>query len=229
MEKKIDAKFRNMQQQAEEKMANQGVKHGLAVERALERQARMPQLTIHPGVEDTSAVALGGGRAGLRRVVGASKKHAKEESDSESDSDMEGGARALGKAMYEHLAATKGEKYARRFMKGGFGTTSFAPQGTEVDHATMVRVELPGAPATAGTLPKEAIAPKAYGGVPQAPAEFRRGNDIAFGVPQPFPSAMAGTGKPKRTSARGVAIARNMKEKGLSLPEASKWLKEHPQ
>lgn len=221
-------KFRNMQQQAEEMRENQSVKANKLALRAMERQAKMPQLMIHPDVETTSGAAVGGGKAGLRRVVGAGKRKAKVECESESDEELEGGAKHMGRLMYDHLAKVHGEKYARRFMKGGFGVTSAPPQGQLVTHATMEHGGLPGAPATAATLPKGAIAPVAYGGVPQAPASFKR-NAVDLGAPGILPSAIVGTGKPKRTSARGQKIRELMKSKGMSLPEASKYLKDHPE
>lgn len=218
---------KEMEQQAEEMQQNQSTKQGKLALRAMEKQRKMPQLMETRGVEETSPAAVGGGKAGLRRVVGGRKKKVEMEC-SDSDSDMEGGAKHMGRMMYEHLSKLHGDKYAKRFMKGGFGVTSAPPQGQEISHASMDRVHLPGAPATGATLPKGAIAPNAYGGAPQAPASFKR-NAVDLGAPGLLPSAMAGTGKPKRSNKRGQMISHLMKTKGMSLPEASRWLKEHPQ
>ena len=219
-----------MQQQAEEMRENQETKQNKLALRAMERQRKMPQLMEHRGVEETSPAAVGGGKAGLRRVVGGRKKKVEVECEveSESEEEMEGGAKHMGRMMYDHLAKVHGEGYARRFMKGGFGVSSAPPQGQQVSHAKMERVRLPGAPATGATLAPGAIAPRAYGGAPQAPASFQR-NSVDIGAPGLLPSAIAGTGKPKRTNARGQMISHLMKTKGMTLPEASRWLKEHPQ
>jgi hypothetical protein len=37
----------------------------------------------------------------------------------------------------------------------------------------------------------------------------------------------AGSGKPKRTNARAAVVGRIMKEKGMKMAEASKYVKEH--
>jgi hypothetical protein len=88
------------------------------------------------------------------------------------------------------------------------------------------------------------VAPRAYGNVPQAPASFERntvgmghcdyrGAGIISGLNIPIISGLAGMfglGKEKKKrapSARNQAIAKLMREKGMSLGQASSYLKQH--
>lgn len=184
-----------------------------------------------------------GGEAGLARIIGKGKrkvKMAEPESDT-SDEEMEGGRKFMGKMLAKHLMDSHGEKYLKKFakglMKGGGG-------GIEVGHSFMT-------PAAAGErgaalggqdVPPGGVAPQAYGNPPQAPASFQR-NTVGMGMAGAgelkithsggrrgageLKITHSGEGKPKRSNARGQMISKLMKEKGMTLPEASRYLKEH--
>jgi hypothetical protein len=88
-------------------------------------------------------------------------------------------------------------------------------------------------------VPPGGVAPVAYGNVPQAPKSFER-NSVGMGRAG---GGMAGAGtlkithsgegmaggekKKKAPTARGLMVSRLMKEKGMSLGEASRYIKEH--
>jgi hypothetical protein len=211
----------------------------------------------------------GGGMAGLARVVGRGKRGKSVESV-DSMSSGEGGARHMGKMMYEHLAKLHGGKYADKFM-GGAAPRGLAPSGVQVSHAYMTpaKMGLPGSGLGGQDVPPGGQAPMAYGSAPQAPANFQR-NSVGIGSQGLLPSAQTGNGR-KRTAhkapsvhstmnemeggavlgrpghgvykglsqavaqpmaggaraKRGQAISKCMKEKGMTLGEASKYIKEH--
>jgi hypothetical protein len=94
-------------------------------------------------------------------------------------------------------------------------------QGIEVAHAKMD-----------GLVPN-AVAPEAYGSAPQAPASFKR-NTVGMGkkmaVPEEVPMMEGGAKKMKakrQPSERNKMISNLMKTKGMTLGEASRWIKEH--
>lgn len=187
-----------------------------------------------------------GGEAGLARVIGKGRrrKAAAAEPESESsDGEMEGGRKYMGKMLAKHLEETHGGRYMRKFMKG-MGMSGGG--GIEVEHAMMS----PAPPVRGGrggqNVPPGGVAPRAYGSAPQAPVSFER-NSVGMGMTCSSNAGsgklqithdddMAGAGKlsithgegkPKRTNARGQMISKLMKEKGMTLPEASRYLKEH--
>jgi hypothetical protein len=244
-----------MEEIQNEMRANRGKKEALRDVRAMEKMARHNQLERHSnqlipkdphgmppsGSNLRKLNGLGsGGEAGLARVIGKGRrrKAAAAEPESESsDEEMEGGRKYMGKMLAKHLQETHGGRYMKKFMKG--------MGGIQVEHAQM-------APAAAHTasggqdVPPGGIAPRAYGNAPQAPASFQR-NTVGMGMTCSTNvgsgklkithsdemagagklSIQHGEGKPKRTNARGQMISKLMKEKGMTLPEASRYLKEH--
>lgn len=126
----------------------------------------------------------------------------------------------------------RGRGRPRKMCGGNAGHASTA---NALGHATMGSVygSLPGSGLGGSDVPPNGVAPMSYGNVPQAPASFRR-NTVGMGKPRkalgadghglaPAPK-MVGSGA---RSARGQMISRIMKERGLSLGQASKYLKEH--
>ena len=110
-------------------------------------------------------------------------------------------------------------------------------QGGLVYHAPVQDVKLPGSGTGGQDVPPGGVAPRVYGNPPQAPASFER-NTVGMGARAG--GARSGGGKltithggaamPKSKrapSARNMMISKLMKEKGMSLPEASKYIKEH--
>lgn len=261
-----------MEQIQNELRDNQGKLLTKAKIRALERQAKMPQNMLSTELEPSTK--RGGGMAGLARVVGSGKK-GKRACSPESVSSMssgEGGARHMGRMMFEHLSKLHGDKYAKKFM-GGAAPRGMAPSGIEVSHASMTPAQmgLPGQALGGQDVPPGGMAPRAYGSAPQAPATFQR-NTVALGSKGLLPSAQVGNGRkgtahkapsvhstmnemeggvvlggPNRgvykgvaiaqaapapmaggaRAARGAAISKLMKEKGMTLGQASKHIKEH--
>lgn len=260
-----------MEQIQEELRNNQGKLLVKAKARALEKQAKMPQNMLSTELEPSRK--RGGGAAGLARVVGSGKK--KREASPESVSSMssgEGGARHMGRMMYEHLAKLHGDKYAKKFM-GGAAPRNLAPSGIQVSHASMTpaKMGLPGQALGGQDVPTGGLAPLAYGSAPQAPATFQR-NSVSLGSKGLLPSAAVGNGRKRKAhdapsvhstmnemeggvvlgrpghgvykgvastvapapamaggarAKRGAAVSKLMKEKGMTLGEASKYVKEH--
>lgn len=265
---------------------NQGKKSALRDMRAMERQRKMPQNLQSTELEySDEREHRGGGAAGLARVVGRGRKcgggkRGASVSSSDSSDSGEGGARHMGRMMYEHLSKMHGKGYADKFMGvGGAAPRNLPPMGGEVLHARMTpaRVGLPGSGLGGQDVPPGGMAPVAYGSAPQAPASFQRNSvDVGSAGLLPLPSAQVGSGRRKaakqppsvhmtlledddhaggraslhkvgvykgpdavmresptaavsggKRAARGQAISKLMKEKGLSLPEASRYLKEH--
>ena len=102
--------------------------------------------------------------------------------------------------------------------------------GNQVAHAGMDSVydNLPGSGLGGQDVPPGGLAPMAYGNVPQAPASFQR-NTVGMGKPMKEVAFHThGGAKPKRApSHRAKVVAQVMKEKGMKLGEASKYVKEH--
>ncbi len=147
-------------------------------------------------------------------------------------------------------------KCGMKKMKGGASDNITAPpSGRQVSHAMMSPAEMGLAGQALGgqDVPPGGVAPVAYGNAPQAPASFARnavgegmlggpGRGIRKGGAKkamlglPGHGVMKGSARPAgagvasgagKRSARGQAIAKLMKEKGMTLPQASKYLKEH--
>lgn len=143
------------------------------------------------------------------------------------------------------------EEIEPKKMKGGFIKGPLPPMGVEVVHArqTPARMGLPGSGLGGQDVPPNGVPAQAYGSPPQAPASFRR-NTVGMGA---LPVANLAGGMKKRgrpakkveiemvveepkkmmkggaRSVRGAAVSRLMKSKGMSLAEASKYLKAHPE
>jgi hypothetical protein len=127
-------------------------------------------------------------------------------------------------------------------MISGGNKVNETPQGVEVEHARMP-----------GNTPAGAVPAVAYGNAPQAPASFKR-NTVGMG--KSMEAVKRGRGRPRkavpvaeememsssseeemkkpmkkkasgRKSARGAMVSKLMKTKGLSLGEASRYIKEH--
>jgi len=115
--------------------------------------------------------------------------------------------------------------------------------GLEVSHARMMssRFGNRGAALSGQDVPVGGLAPVAYGNAPQAPASFQR-NSVGMGRA----AAMKGMGKleievkhgdemmeggamkkKRQPSARNIAISKLMRGKGMTLAEASRYIKEH--
>lgn len=122
---------------------------------------------------------------------------------------------------------TGGRRRGRPCKMVGAGDAG-RPSGIEVSHAPMEDIGLPGAARGGQDVPKGGLAPKAYGNPPQAPASFAR-NTVGMGK-LTIHHGGAAPKAPKRTRApsqRNMMISKLMKEKGMTLPEASRYLKEH--
>jgi hypothetical protein len=197
----------------------------------------------------------GANEAGLQRVIGTGKSGKKkmcggyvpdsnrinnaaggdkgDESDT-SDEEMEGGRKHMGKMLAKHLSEVHGGRYLKKFLKG--------MGGIEVAHARQspAMTGLAGSALGGQDVPPGGVAAVAYGTPPQAPASFKR-NTVGLGRGADAPATrrgggkltithggadMQGCAKPKRTNARGQAIAKLMRERGCSLAEASRMLKE---
>jgi len=139
--------------------------------------------------------------------------------------------------------------------RGGAGPISHPPSGLQVSHALMSPAQqgLPGQALGGQDVPPGGVAPVAYGNVPQAPSSFKR-NTVGMGRPagagkkvseqgreddklgmevamlrKKVDKDIAGAGK-KKSSVRGQMISKLMRENpGLTLGQASKYLKENPQ
>jgi hypothetical protein len=209
---------------------------------------------------------VSGGEKGLRRVIGRRKGKGKMDEEMSSDEEAEvevfaGGAKMLGRRFAEHLSGLHNKDYMNDFMEGykaGIGETNgvmmkggimtqgdapggrrFKPSGLQVNTSelTPVAKSLPGSGTTGANIPPGGVGPKAYGGVPYAPASFKR-NSVNVGQDLPGYSAIRGSGKKASEKkpvvkggakhTRGQMISMLMKQKGMNLGEASKYLKEHP-
>jgi len=131
------------------------------------------------------------------------------------------------------------EMMAKREMSGkGRAGAGICGAGNQIAHANTEgnRVGLAGQALGGQDLPPNSIAPRTYGNTPSAPASFAR-NTVGMGRAG---AGMAGAGmagasngmmkmkKEKRPpTARGAMVSRLMKEQGMSLGEASRYIKQH--
>lgn len=118
------------------------------------------------------------------------------------------------------LGGAKGRGRPRK-IAGGAGTTSAPGAGIEVEHAVADSQLAPNV--------RPALA---YGNPPQASASFKKnsvgmGRMRGCGMPDDVECLAGGAKKTRKPSARGAMISKLMKEKGMTLGEASKYLKEH--
>ena len=210
-----------MEEVQNEMRENQESKKLLRNARALERQAKRPQLTIY---DNEPKPTVSGGEAGLKRVVGAGRRKkaaaaaaevaAEAEPAEREDDDI---ADKEGKAFAKHLRKLKGKKFLDAFHRGLMSAA---------DSASDEEGKMEG-----GRLVPNAVAPVAYGNTPQAPASFERNSVILDREAPTLAGAggavLAGGRKKRAPSARGQAIAQLMKTHKMTLAEASKYLKEH--
>jgi hypothetical protein len=121
--------------------------------------------------------------------------------------------------------------------------------GRQVSHSMMMSARMGERGAALGgqDVPFNGIAPVAYGNPPQAPASFAR-NTVGMGrsggaksggamcgseksggamMMEKIAEMEGGAKKKRMPSARNQEISRLMKTKGMSLPEASRHIKEH--
>lgn len=185
------------------------VQKKLADLRGLEKLSQHPQMAEgHPGAETVAETRRGGGEAGLQRVIGGAKKSKapKQVAPKESQSD----ARSQGRMLAEHFGKMYGGAYMSDFMEG------------YKSHQL---------PAGGQTVAPGAVAPLAFGGVPQAPESFRRGDDPLMERgkhPKEYETTqVVGGAKPRRTNARAQAMGKLMREQKMSMADASRYLKEH--
>lgn len=143
----------------------------------------------------------------------------------------------------DEALAYKGKRGRGKASLGGVygaGRSEYTPggDGREVAHASMMTASFGNRGSALGgqDVPIRGMAPVAYGNVPQAPASFQR-NTVGMGRAgsgelelEIKHSGMEGGAmmkKKRMASARNVAIGRLMKEKKMSLAEASRYIKEH--
>jgi hypothetical protein len=110
----------------------------------------------------------------------------------------------------------------------------------KIGHAMMSPAEAgqPGGGPGGQNVPPGGLAPKTYGNPPQAPASFKR-NTVGMGragagkleITHHGGAGRAGAGAAGagKRAARGAKISALMREHGMTLGQASKYLKEHPE
>jgi hypothetical protein len=107
-----------MEQIQNEMRANQGKKMSLANRRAMELEAKHPQLSEYDNQPEPTEPMRGGGDAGLARVVGSGKRKMKKmEMMAEAMPEMSGGAKQ-GKMLATHLRKLHGDGFFQDFWKG---------------------------------------------------------------------------------------------------------------
>nr|WPF46804.1 MAG: hypothetical protein [Lake Baikal virophage 12] len=110
--------YRNEMEQIQNEMrANQGKKNSLANRRAMELEAKHPQLSEYDNQLEPTEPMRGGGDAGLARVVGSGKRKSKKMEMMVEDEPMSGGAKQ-GKMLATHLRKLHGEGFFQDFWKG---------------------------------------------------------------------------------------------------------------
>lgn len=134
----------------------------------------------------------------------------------------------------------------RKVRKGGAAPVSMPPAGVEVLHARMSHAKdgLAGQALGGQDVPPNGLVPVAYGNAPQAPSSFKRNTvgmghmagagqsrkareDEKLGMEVAELKKKVSRGGAKKQSERGKLISKVMKEKGLTLGQASKWIKEN--
>jgi hypothetical protein len=107
----------------------------------------------------------------------------------------------------------------------------------QLAHARMSSGGLPGAARTGANVNPGGVAPVAYGNPPQAPKSFKR-NGVMLDRAARGGAGSAGAGltggvvtggaaASSKRAERGRKIAMIMREKGMTLPQASAYLKAH--
>lgn len=206
---------------------------------------------------DPTGMPHGGSKdniSGLQRVIGRGRRRvaaAPAAPPPSPDQDPHG----MGKALARHLRKLHGGAFMKGFATGMSSTRSRSsspeeapcrgkgrpmesgkripdPAGLEVTHAKP------------GRRPPNAVPAQAYGSPPQAPASFAK-NSVGMGMPDPSVKAarrrraepmnsaptttapVEGSGRSDKRRSRGAMISKLMKEHGMSLGEASRYLKTH--
>ena len=219
----------------------------LAQRRALEYAAQKPQLLIYDN-EPKPIEGMGaheGGEKGIARLIGRRKapkmKGAGLMDDlgmvgdlmSQSFKRMFGGAKEDDEMSCECEMKTehKGRKMPK--VKGSGGGVQ------QIVHASMSsgKVGLPGAARTGAQVPPGGVAPVAYGNPPQAPKGYirnsvmldraARGEVVGSGAVGGGAVGGAAPSTASKRAERGRKIAMIMREKGMTLGQASAWLKAH--
>ena len=132
------------------------------------------------------------------------------------------GEEAAANATYNNPKRGRGRP-RKTMMHGG------AYAGNQVAHAGMDSVydNPPGSGTGGQDVPPGGVAPMAYGNVPQAPSSFAR-NTVGMGKLTITHGGDAAGGRKKRAPTnRAKVVAQVMREKGMKLGEASKYVKEH--
>lgn len=243
------------QRMAELELAHSGAKQ-LSDRRAMEKQALRPQMLNHEISGPANTIKRGGGEAGLQRVIGAGRKlKPKKEVIEEETMEMEGGSNGVlkggahkqGRMFAEHLMKLHGKEFLDDFHKGLMSVSSHTPgQAKHIKGGSGDKLiphpmgsEIAHAPFSPGQMTPGAIAPVAYGNPPQAPASFKR-NTIGMGrkMPKQEVAEMSSSeseeeekmickgGASNKRKARGALVSKLMREKGMSLAEASRYIKE---
>jgi hypothetical protein len=120
-----------------------------------------------------------------------------EESESDEETPME-----AGRMLRKHIDELHGGRYVHHFMRG-FGMSGGMNTGAYEGEGKM----------TGGAAPDARM----VGGITAGPGFYEASGKK--------PKRIVGAGDPRRK--RGAAISKLMKEKGLTLGEASKHIKEH--
>ena len=214
----------------------------LAQRRALELGAQKPQLLVFDNepkpIEGVGAYE--GGEKGISRLVGRRRKAKSgaggHESSSDSECECHGGASC---ECESKMSGGSRKKMPKKLEGAGGGVQQMA-------HARMASGGLPGAARTGAFVPPGGVAPVAYGNPPQAPKGFQRNGVMldraargekpsvrggAGGAPAGgaggAPAGGAAPSAASKRAERGRKIAMIMREKGMTLPQASAWLKAH--
>lgn len=183
-------------------------------------------------------------------------KEMESESEDEGEGEVKGGAMRQGSMLAKHIEGKYGMPYLRSFIDGmskSAPAVSAVVKGRGSHKmmrgcgTSMLAIHAPMSSALSGEegaalggqdVPPGGEAPMAYGNPPQAPASFQR-NTVGMGYAGAGRAggARAGAGKlkiiheggakPKRSNARAAVVKRVMAEKGMSMIEASKYVKEH--
>jgi len=220
----------------------QAKKKDLADARAMEKLAKKPQLAVFDN-QPESLLKGSGGEEGMRRVIGAGKrrKAAPKKEDIEiselveeasSSDEEEADAKEEGRKFARHLMEVQGPEFLRKFHEG---VMEFCEGHSGLEGGRVV--------------PPGGVAAKTYGNVPQAPASFQRngvmldvaadqsapapkrrgrGKAMPGAVPLPLaepPSVPIMNGAGASRSERAKMVSFLMKQKGMSLGEASKHIK----
>jgi hypothetical protein len=190
----------------------------------MEKQAQKPQLSVYDNEPEPTATPS----EAMSRLVGSGKRRGKKAPHAAVAAHSEA-AEEEGRAFARHLKKMKGKDFYDAFHKGLMSGGAMEMEDTTDEEVEMEGGAMPAMP----IVPPGGVKAKATGNPPQAPRGFERNSvelDRAARYDDEAPPT-EGAGKPKKAksaarSARGQMIARLMREEGLTLPQASKRLKE---